>query len=119
MNKISIPDLTPMYESVKSFVLEHQEPAGFLYTQNSECDTIWVMVYEDYDFTYLEFEIKALRVKNNSLECIYDRPYLDWSKEAIANAPDEEWHDVRWDDFIYFIPTIFNIAENIEEYVKE
>lgn len=119
MTKIRIPDLTDLYESVKTFVLEHQEPAGFIYTQNSDCDTIWTMVWDGSDCEYTEYEVKALRVKNNSLECIYDRPYLDWSKQAIACADDDTWYNVRYDDSIFFLPTIFSIAENIEQYVDE
>ena len=34
-------------------------------------------------------------------------------EDPEANA---EWYSVRWCDIVYYIPTIFNIAEVIEEY---
>ena len=33
--------------------------------------------------------------------------------EDFQNA---EWYSVRWSDAVYYIPTLFNIAECIEEY---
>lgn len=119
MYNFKIPNLMPMYEAVSDFVSTHQGKSGFIRTQDTRCDTIWVMLFEDYDYSYIENEMKAIRVKNGVLECIHDRPYIDWSPQAIAAASDEEWCSIMYDDEIYFLPTIFNIAENINQYVYD
>ena len=118
-NPFHIPDLTPLYEEVKAAVLKAQGSDGFLVVDDNEKDTIWTMVFENVDEEYREYQIKALRVKNDILECIYDSPHIRWTVEDVANADDEQWDSVEYDDYIYFVPTIFSIAENLPDYLPD
>jgi len=116
-NPMRIPDLTPMYEAVRDFVKEHQGDKGFICTDDNRCDTIWCIVYSEISGTAYEYEVKAVRVKHNTLQVVYDTPGIIYDGDAVMRMSDEEWYDVQFDDNVYFIPTIFNIAENIQEYV--
>lgn len=116
-NPMRIPDLTPMYEAVRDFVKENQGDKGFICTDDEKCDTIWTIVYSDMYATSFEYEVKAVRVKNEDLEIIYDYPGIIYEDEEIRNRDEDDWSSVQYDDFVYYIPTIFNLAENIQEYV--
>jgi hypothetical protein len=48
---------------------------------------------------------------------VYDEKEFKGEYEGEDKDANAEWYSVRWSDIIYFIPTIFSIAENIEEYV--
>ena len=116
-NPMRIPDLSPMYEAVRDFVKENQGDKGFICTDNSECDTIWCIVYDFDYFEIREYAVKVIRVKNNTLEIIYDPPMIHYDDESIAELSDDEWFELKYSDSIYYIPTLFNIAENIQAYV--
>lgn len=118
-NPFHIPDLTPLYEEVKAAVLKAQGSDGFMMVDNDEYDTIWLLLFEDYEQEYREYQIKALRVKDDRLECIYDSPEARWNAEHVTSADDKQWCNVRNDDYIYFVPTIFNIAENLPDYLDQ
>ena len=36
--------------------------------------------------------------------------------EEDFNAPDADWRSVKYDETVYYVPTIFNIAEYLREY---
>jgi len=117
-NPMRIPDLTPMYEAVRDFVKEHQGDKGFICTDDSTCDTIWCVVRDLVYFEIYEYEVKAIRVKDNNLEILYDDASTRYDEKSCGDMMDDNcWFDVRLHDCIDYIPTIFNIAENIQEYV--
>lgn len=125
-NPFSIPDLTPMLDAVEAFVKEHQGEKGFILTDNPENDTIWAICYDETQNSAWEPEVKAVRVnKHGVLQAVIDNSSVCYDEERVAKIPEETqdvcgfWLDVRYDDYLYFIPTIFNIAENIEEYVED
>lgn len=127
-NPFGIPDLTPMYEKVKEYVKKHQGEKGFILTDNSQYDTIWAIAFDEGHNTAWEPEVKAVRVdKHNNLQVIVDNSSIAYDDNAVmeAKGPEEadsyigSWDDVQYSDYIYFIPTIFNIAESIREYVNE
>lgn len=124
-NPFSIPDLTPMLDAVKAFVKEHQGEKGFILTDNPENDTIWAICYDETKNSAWEPEVKAVRVnKHGVLQVVVDNSSVRYDEDSVAKIPEETqdvcgfWLDVQYDDYLYFVPTIFNIAENIEEYVK-
>ena len=120
-NPFKIPDLTPMYEAVRDYVKKHQGEKGFILTDNPDCDTIWTIVFDDYDYDAKEYEVKAIRVNEyNSLQIIYDPSSVKYDESSVCDMMEdnEVWYDVQYDDYVYFIPTIFNIAESIQEYVE-
>lgn len=117
-NPFCIPDLTPMYERVKEFVKEHQGEKGYILTDNEENDTIWTFVYNDMMNSVSEFEVKAVRVKNNMLQILYDDSYTKYKEDDISDSDEYDWsNDIQYDDCVYYIQTIFSLAESIQEYV--
>lgn len=125
-NPFKVPDLTPMYEAVRDYVKEHQGEKGFILTDNSENDTIWAICYDDTQNSAWEPEVKAVRVNEHGvLQAVIDNSSVCYDEDRVAKIPEETqdvcgfWLDVLYDDYLYFIPTIFNIAENIEEYVED
>lgn len=124
-NPFKVPDLTPMYEAVRDYVKEHQGEKGFILTDNPENDTIWAICYDEAMNSACEPEVKAVRVnKYGVLQAVIDNSSVLYDEDRVAKIPEETqdvcgfWLDVQYDDYLYFIPTIFNIAENIEEYVN-
>lgn len=124
-NPFKVPDLTPMYEAVRDYVKEHQGEKGFILTDNPENDTIWAICYDEAMNSAWEPEVKAVRVnKHGVLQAVIDNSSVCYDEERVAGIPEETqdvcgfWLDVQYDDYLYFIPTIFNIAENIQEYVE-
>lgn len=116
-NPMRIPDLSPMYEAVRDFVKENQGDKGFICTEDNRCDTIWAYVYDDTLTSIHEFQIKAVRVKDNRLEVLYDISQIYYEDEMVRIQSEDEWYDVQCADLILYVPTIFNIAECIQEYV--
>lgn len=118
-NIFKIPNLQPMLEAVTAFVLNHQGDKGFILTDNPDKDRIYDIEYSFDDNRADEFHVKAIRVKNGMLEIITDVSNVRYNDEAVREIPESVWDSVKHSDLIYFVPTIFNIAENIEEYVSE
>ena len=133
-NKFKVPNLDPMYEAVLKFVKEKQGEKGYIdcqpYQKNAG-DIIYTYEFMDFSGCYEERMVYGIRVVNNGegddLEICFE-PYMrtcrviyedktfkgEWTGEdADANA---EWYSVKWSDAVLYIPTIFNIAEAIEEY---
>ena len=128
-NPFGIPDLTPMYEAVTAFVKEKQGEKGFIDTQDERCDTIW-----GYEYTsgpgleVQETQVKAVRADAaGRLQVVTDFDFINYSDEDIRNCtetPDPKesfpthWKDVKDGDEILYVQTLFNIAENIEQYAE-
>ena len=127
----NIPNFDPLFDEVVAYVKEHQGEKGYIDTQNDENDAIYCFVYDDESAQGEERIVYGVRVETvegplggNDLQIcfepytrtykvVYDDATFKGENEDIeANA---EWWSVRWSD-IYYIPTLLNIAENIEEY---
>jgi len=119
--KIRIPNLDIMYDDVCKFVKEHQGEKGYIDTQSDESDTIYCIVYSDFSSQGEENIVYGVRWNDeyNDLEICFEpftRTYkVVYDDAAFKNA---EWYSVRCSD-VYYIPTIFDIAECIEEYVED
>ena len=118
--KIRIPNLDEMYTDVVRFVQEHQGEKGYIDCQPSlNGDIIYGIVYDDFAGSGLEKYVYAVRVVDGELECLLEDITRTWNviytDEDYKNEEDK-WYSVRWSD-VYYIPTIFNIAECIGEYV--
>ena len=103
-----IPNLVNLEKEVMEFVKDNQGEKGFIDTDNCECDTIWAVAYNDGLNTGVEEMVIGVRVKNNDLQVCLD---------GCDVTNDCDWHSVMESDYIYFIHTIFSIAESIGEYV--
>lgn len=108
-NRFNIPDLTPMYEAVRDFVKEHQGESGEI-VLDPQKGTIYAFVYDGYG-EYREKQIQKIRVRGNSLQVL-----VEYWQEDTDNEEDA-WDSVKYGDFVYFTPTIFNIATDIESFV--
>ena len=119
-NPFCIPDLTLMYEKVRDFIRNNQGEKGFICTHNPQCDTIFTIIYDGCSYEVNEYTIKAVRVNDyNRIQILFDTFNTVYTEEIISDMmnDNEDWYDVQYDDAVYYIPTIFNIAEYIREYV--
>ncbi len=120
-----IPDLRPMYESVRDFVRDNQGEKGYIDTQDEDHDTIWAFIYTESENNATEVQVKAVRVDGHgNLQVVVDDHKTDYSDEDLRACDNNDrsifgrWTDVWDDDNLYFIPTIFNLAEFIREYAE-
>lgn len=133
-NMKNIPNLDPLYEEVVAYVKEHQGEKGYIdcqpYQENFG-DIIYTYEFMDFSGTYEERLVYGVRVVNTedgedleicfepfmrTYRLVYDEKAFKGEyegEEADANA---EWYSVRWSDNVLYIPTLFNLAECIEEY---
>ena len=116
-----IPSLDELFEKTKAYVKEHQGEKGYIDCQYDNLDTIYTVVY-DGEYGYAtENRVYGVRYnkETDDLELCYE-PVMATYKVVYADEDfkNAEWCSVRFDDCIYFIPTIFSIAESIEEYVN-
>jgi hypothetical protein len=83
-------------------------------------DTIYAIMYDDDEWRGVEYYVYGVRVVDDDLEVLLE-PIMN--SYRVTYAPDDftnkdaedKWFSVRWSD-VYYIPTLFNIAECIEEY---
>lgn len=120
MNRFNIPDLNPMYDSVREYIKENQKGKGFILTEPQGIkDTITTIVFESEFFEVCyEATIRAIRVKNNRIEIIYSpSDTLPYKESDIKELDEDSWEDIK-SPRIEYISTLFNIAENIEQYTE-
>jgi len=103
----NIPSLDNLYDVTREYVKEHQGEKGYIDTNsNLGNDLIFAIIYDYYNTDVHEVSISKVRVnENNDLEIM-----VDYNKD---------WDCVRYSDTVLFIPTIYSIAESIEEYVED
>lgn len=125
------PDLSEMHADVVAFVEKHQGEKGFILTDDPDKITIYGYVYLQSENRIEEFEVKAVRVHEGGIQVIIDTETVRYSeddvKESCRRAESKPWYELgvfgNWlpvdpdEDDIEYIPTIFRIAEGIEEYV--
>lgn len=121
INPFRVPDLDPMYEALKRFIKTNQQEneKGYILTDIKELDSIYAIHYNYDEGEVHESHVKAIRVDEyDDIQVLIDIWNVNYDDEAVKSAKHEDWYDIRFDDFIYYVPTIFSIAENIQEYVK-
>ena len=119
----NIPNLDPLYEEVVAYVKEHQGEKGYIDCQPSlNGDIIYGFIYDDFSAQGEERMVYGVRVVDDDLEICFEqymRTYQVVYDDATFKGENEEggaeWMSVKWSD-VYYIPTLFNIAECIEEY---
>lgn len=116
-NIFKIPNLQPMLEAVTDFVQKHQGKKGFILTDDPKKDKMYSIEYSIEENIANEFNIKAIRVSKGILEILTDVVNVRFDNSAVKASPDTDWEPVQYSDVVYFTPTIFNIAETIDEYV--
>lgn len=119
-----IPNLDKLYDSLKEFIEAHQGEKGYVDCQPSRrLDSIFAIIYDDDEGRGVEHYVYALRVKEGDIEVLLEsilRSHLVVYEEADFHGEETEgtrgWFSLRSSD-VYYVPTIFSIAEAIEEYV--
>lgn len=109
-----IPDLRPHHDALKAFVKEKQGEKGCIDTknENGEADDIFGFIY-DYNLQCgVEKRVVGVRVsKEDEIEILF---------EANANL-DSFGEEMEWELLdgidVYFVETLLNLLENIEQYV--
>lgn len=116
---VFLPDLTPVYNYLVEFIRKYQGEKGYIDLQDERVDTIWAMIWED-DYYYQELQVKAVRVVGkDDIEVICDLPNINWSEDDLKTADIEEWHSLRYDDYLVYLNTVYSLASNIAQYVQE
>ena len=116
---VFLPDLTPAYNYLVEYIRKYQGEKGYIDLQDESSDTIWAMIWED-DYYYQELQTKAVRVvEKDDIEIICDLPNINWSENDLKTADTEEWHSLRYDDYLIYLNTIYCLASNIAQYVQE
>lgn len=124
------PDLSEMHADIVAFVEKHQGEKGFILTDDPDKSTIYGYVYLQSENRIEEFEIKAVRVHEGEIQVIIDTETVRYDEEAVKESCTRseklsfaqldvfgDWLPVDPDEEdIEYVPTIFRIAEGIEEY---
>jgi hypothetical protein len=129
---LNIPNLDDLYEEVATYVREHQGEKGYIDCQpyqKEPGDIIYTFEYNEFSGWGEERMVYGVRWNEEerdleicfepyvrSYRLVYDEKAFKGEYEGEDKDANAEWYSVRWSDIIYFIPTIFSIAENIEEY---
>lgn len=114
----AIPSLMPLKECVMNYIEKHQGEKGYIDCQLSlNGDIIYGIVFDDFSGTGIEKYVYGVRVKNDDIEVLLvDITHTYTETYSDEDFKDEDkWLSIQWSD-VYFVPTLFNIAENIEEY---
>ena len=108
-----------MLRSIIAYVKKYQGEKGFILTDKDDKDAFYDIEFSPEDNSVNEFQIKAVRVIGNSLEILTDVNQVRYDEQSVRDADESDWESVEDSDTIYFKPTLFNIAENIRNYVDE
>lgn len=115
----AIPSLMPLEECVMDYIEKHQGEKGYIDCQPSlNGDIIFGIVFDDFSGTGIEKYVYGVRVKNDDIEVLLvdiTHTYTETYSDEDFKLDEDKWLSIKWSD-VYYIPTLFNIAENIEEY---
>ena len=117
-----------LYKILLEFVKEHQGTKGYINCQPAlENDYIYGLGYDDEEGKGVEFYVYAVRATKGEdgedLEILTEPICQSWrvvysDDDFLSSNNVDKWYSLRWSD-VYFIPTLYNIAESIEQYVEE
>ena len=109
-------DFAELYDSVKQVIIN---AGGYVCTIDSNCDKIYSLEFTD-DCEAHEWNVLAVKVEDD--EILYCAEYNSWETEKLTEEElfsegyNREWFSLANGDN-YYIQTLFNIAEFIEEYI--
>lgn len=114
-----IPDLNPLFRQLKRFLMEKQGKKGYIATQSEDCPLIFTYVYVEEINMAEEKQVYGVRYNpiSKDVEIIYED--ITNSHKVVYSDKDykesKRWTSLCNDEEIYFVPTLFNICENIED----
>ena len=125
LQKMCYRQIDKLHQALCEFVRDNQGEKGYIDLRNADesRDSIFGIVFNDYDFhSPEEVQIQAIRYSEcGQLEVLFEIVSLHtkvvWSEDDIRDAKDDEWEILRGGDVVNFVPTLYSIAEFIEEYV--
>lgn len=117
-NPFRIPNLKPMLSKVKKYVRTAQKDRGYIDTQGQPHDTIYSFGFDPNTRAGVEMEVHGIRVTDGGDLQIVQKPIASTYYEKLSDDDfkDADWVSITDDPSVYFIPTIFNIAESIKQY---
>lgn len=115
-----LPDLTPAYNALLSFLKGHQGEKGYFRTDDDGGDTIWGFEFSEAVCSGIEKRVVGVRAtEDNEIEVFLEekaRSYdVEFTDEDFKN--DDNWSNLRFSD-VYYRETLYNIIEFIDEYVE-
>lgn len=113
------PNLDPLYNELRDFIKEHQGDKGYIKTEDQDCDTIYTLIYRDAEFIARDAKVHGVRVKDNDIQIIWADAPIHYSIELTDKefADEDRWESIKTSDIVYYIHTLFYIADFIEEYI--
>lgn len=118
----SIPNLDKLFDKVKEFVKANQGEKGYIDCQPSiGSDIIYGMMFDDFSGFGVEQYVYAVRVVNDDIEILLEPIMRTWRtiyqpEDFTSSDNEDKWFSLKCSD-VYYVATLFNIAEFIEEYV--
>ena len=119
-----IPNLDELYRQVVGFVKDKQGEKGYIDCQpfaDSSGDIIYAILY-DGEYGYgIEHYVYGVRVKDGDLEVLLEpiitTCHVTYKEKDFLEEEnrENEWLSVK-DGDVYYIPTLFSIAESIAQY---
>lgn len=114
-----IPNLDELYRQVVGFVKDKQGEKGYIDCQpfqGPNGDTIYAIQF-DGEYRYgIEHYVYGVRVKDGELEVLLE-PIAHTYRVKYEETDFKDWLSVK-DGDVYYIPTLFSIAESIAQYAK-
>ena len=116
-----VPDFNPLFNRVCNYVKKNQGDKGYIDTQDESFDTIYTVVYDEEEGRAIEKRVHGVRwnPETKDLEIVFDEIYrtcvITYTEDDFKDS--KNWWSVRWSD-VYFVHTLINIAECIDEYVE-
>lgn len=132
LQKYSYDIINSLYDKTVNTIKRIQGNKKYISIQSDECDTMYFYSYDESigDNILVEGEICGLRVFNNNIQFLgtirnyidkfddddFERASENFDKEELIDDFELCWQNIRDDMYNLLIPTLFSIAEVIEEY---
>lgn len=102
-----------------NYVAEHQNDKGFINTETKDNsnEIIWAITL-DSDGYLMERQVKAVKVEHGNLMILIDDGCITYTDEDIKADPCDNWYFVSGDDYVYYYPTLYSVASNIDQFIK-
>lgn len=113
------PDFSQTRMDIESYVRSHADERGFLKMAKKEVDPVFALMYKsEYDTDISEYAVVGLRMVGDCLEtCLCVFPVDEDTADSYMDS--SPWTAIDNNPEIIYAQTLFNIANEIENYGKE
>lgn len=106
-----------MHRALFNYVKNAQGDKCCIFTDNKDCDKLYCLSRKNKRCSWKPFQVKAIRaIDEEKIQVLCDSDKIRYSEDDISKT-DKKWRDIQHDDDIEYIPSLFGIIENIEQYV--